>query len=152
MQVVPRGDHLAAALRDVLDALEVPELGAALESYVAAVRSATDAQAEEARDRLQAVPVPDARRHVIVVDPLEEVFAEDDAASRETLFTLLGGPWSLSNCQTRPSRSTVPSLRTRRRRWMVSAAASAGSSRARQVAPAHASAGLLPYRPPCGAR
>jgi len=35
-------------------------------------------------------------------------------------------------------------------RWIVSAAASAGSSRARQVALAHASAGL-PYRPPCGA-
>lgn len=27
-----------------------------------------------------------------------------------------------------------------------------GSSIARQVAPAHASAGALPYRPPCGAR
>jgi hypothetical protein len=27
VQVVPRGDHLAAALRDTVDALEVPELG-----------------------------------------------------------------------------------------------------------------------------
>jgi len=48
--------------------------------------------------------------------------------------------------------STVPSLRTRRRRWIVSAAASAGSSTARQVAPAQASAGAWPIRPPCDAR
>ena len=34
VQVVPRGDYLAAALSDTVDALEVPELGAAIDAYV----------------------------------------------------------------------------------------------------------------------
>jgi tetratricopeptide (TPR) repeat protein len=98
VQIVPRGDNLAAGLRGVADALEVPELGAVLDSYVTTVRGATDAQIAEARAGLRAVPIPDGRRRVVVVDPLEEVFAEVDAASRETLFSLLGGLWSLSWC------------------------------------------------------
>ena len=69
VQVVPRGDHLAAALRDVVDALEVPELGAAVDAYAATVRGATDAHVEDARARLRDVPVPDARRRIVVVDP-----------------------------------------------------------------------------------
>jgi type II secretory pathway predicted ATPase ExeA len=56
-QVVPRGDNLAAALRGIVDALEVPELGAAVDSYVATVRGAADAQIEEARALLRTVPV-----------------------------------------------------------------------------------------------
>jgi len=95
VQVVPRGGELAAALRATIGALEVPELEATLDQYVAAVRGATDAQIEEARARLRDVPAPDARRRVIVLDPLEEIFAEDDANARETLFCLLGGLWSL---------------------------------------------------------
>ncbi len=69
-----------------------------LDQYVAAVRGATDAQVEEARACLRAVPTPDACRRVVVVDPLEEIFAEDDADARETLFSLLGGLWSLPWC------------------------------------------------------
>lgn len=76
----------------------MPELGATLDQYVAAVRGATDAQIEKARARLRAAPTPDARRRVIVVDPLEEIFAEDDADARATLFSLLGGLWSLPWC------------------------------------------------------
>jgi pimeloyl-ACP methyl ester carboxylesterase len=98
VQVVPRGGDLAAALRATIDALEVPELGAAFDQYVAAARGATDAQIGEAGARLRAAPVPDARRRGVVVDPLEKIFAEDDAAACETLFCLLGGLWSLPWC------------------------------------------------------
>jgi hypothetical protein len=98
VRVVPRGGDLAAALRGTIDALEVPELGAAADSYLAAARGATDAQIEAARTRLRALPVPDARRRIVVVDPLEEVFAKDDATERDTLFYLLGGLWSLPWC------------------------------------------------------
>jgi len=97
-RVVPRGGDLVAALRATIDALEVPGLGATLDQYVAAVGGATDAEVEEARARLRAAPMPDARRRVVVVDPLEEIFAEDDADARETLFCLLGGLWSLPWC------------------------------------------------------
>jgi len=97
-RVVPRGGDLVAALRAAIDALEVPDLGATLDQYVAAVGGATDAEVEEARARLRAAAMPDARRRVVVVDPLEEIFAEDDADARETLFSLLGGLWSLPWC------------------------------------------------------
>jgi hypothetical protein len=98
VRVVPRGGDLVAALRGTIDALEVPELGAAADSYLVAARGATDAQIEAARTRLRALPVPDARRRIVVVDPLEEVFAKDDATERDTLFYLLGGLWSLPWC------------------------------------------------------
>ncbi|HEX8112952.1 MAG TPA: AAA family ATPase [Kofleriaceae bacterium] len=97
-QVVPRGGDLAAALRTTIDALEVPDLGAAFDEYLAVTDDVTDAQIEAARARLCAVPAPDLRRRVVVVDPLEEIFAQDDAASRARLFQLLGGLWSLPWC------------------------------------------------------
>jgi hypothetical protein len=98
VQVVSRGGALAPALRAAVDALEVPELGAALEQYATVVRGASDAEIEQARGLLYTVPVPDARRRIIVLDPLEEIFATDDADARETLFNLLGGLWSLPWC------------------------------------------------------
>lgn len=51
-----------------------------IDEYRDAVRDATDTQIEQARAQLR-----------VVVDPLEEIFADDDAAAREALFTLLGG-------------------------------------------------------------
>jgi tetratricopeptide (TPR) repeat protein len=98
IHVVPRGDCLADSLRQVADALEVPGLAPALDTYQAAAHDATDAQMEQARITLRALPVPDARRRVIVIDPLEEVFAEEDAEARQRLFALLGGLWSLPWC------------------------------------------------------
>src|SRR5262249_42114168 len=95
--IVPRGDLLADSLRQVADALEVPGLAPALDTYQAAVQGATDTQIEHARITLRALPVPDARRRVIVVDPLEEIFAQDDT-SRLRLFALLDGLWSLPWC------------------------------------------------------
>lgn len=98
VQVVSRGSALAPALRTAVDALEVPELAAALDQYVTVVRGASDTRIEQARALLRTVPLPDARRRVIVLDPLEEIFAEGDGASRETLFSLLAGLWSLPWC------------------------------------------------------
>jgi len=66
-----------------------------LDEYLAATDDVTDAQIEAARARLCSVPAPDPRRRVVVVDPLEEIFAQDDAAPRARLFHLLGGLWSL---------------------------------------------------------
>lgn len=98
MQVVPRGDRLASALRAVVAALEAPGLATALDGYVAEIRGATDAQVDAARARLAALAPPDPRRRVVVIDPLEEVFAEDDAGSRQALFTLLSGLWIVPWC------------------------------------------------------
>jgi RecA/RadA recombinase len=98
VQVVPRGGALGTALRAAVDALEVPELGAALHQYATVVHDASDAEIERARVLLHTVPVPDARRRIIVLDPLEEAFAGDDADARETLFSWLGGLWSLPWC------------------------------------------------------
>lgn len=98
VQVVPRGDRLARALRAVVDALEAPELGTSLDGYVAQIRGATHAQVEAARAGLAAMPPPDPRRRVVVIDPLEEVFAEDDTGSRQALFTLLSGLWIVPWC------------------------------------------------------
>lgn len=98
VQVVPRGDSLARALRATVDALEVPGLGAALDAYAAEIRGASADRVRQARDRLARVRFPDARRRVVVIDPLEEVFAEDDAAGCDLLFDLLSGLWSLEPC------------------------------------------------------
>jgi tetratricopeptide (TPR) repeat protein len=98
VQVVPRGGDLAAALRATIDALEVPKLGTALDHYVRTVPGATDAEIEHARTQLRATPIPDERRRVVVIDPLEEIFASDDADARETLLHLLSGLWSLPWC------------------------------------------------------
>lgn len=98
VQVVSRGGALAPALRAAVDALGIPELGAALDQYATVVRGASDAEIEQARALLYTVPVPDGRRRIIVLDPLEEIFATDDADARETLFDLLGGLWSLPWC------------------------------------------------------
>jgi tetratricopeptide (TPR) repeat protein len=98
VQVVPRGGELAVALRAMLDALELPQLGDAIDRYLRAVAGASDADIETARAALRATPVPDPRRRVVVIDPLEEVFADDDAAARDALFDLLGGLWSLPWC------------------------------------------------------
>jgi len=98
VQVVPRGGDLAAALRATVDALEVPRLGAALDRYLRAVPGATDAELASARTQLRATAVPDDRRRVVVIDPLEEIFASDDAGARATLFHLLSGLWSLPWC------------------------------------------------------
>src|SRR5262249_13220390 len=94
--------------------LDVPGLGAALDTYDTEVRGASDAQIEQARSTLRAIPVPDARRRVVVIDPLEEIFVGDDAEAgadddaeagvhpsaeaRTRLFALLGGLWSLPWC------------------------------------------------------
>jgi tetratricopeptide (TPR) repeat protein len=98
VQVVPRGGNLDAKLRETIDKLEVPDLGAAIDVYVTAIRGATDAEIEDARTVLRAVPVPDVRRRMIVVDPLEEIFAEHDPPARETLLGLLDGLWGLPWC------------------------------------------------------
>lgn len=98
IRVVPRGSSLAAGLRSTIDLLAVPELGAALDTYVTATRGATDVEIEDARTILRAVPVPDAQRRVVVVDPLEEIFAVGDDNARATLFSLLDGLWSLPWC------------------------------------------------------
>ncbi|HEX8115546.1 MAG TPA: TIR domain-containing protein, partial [Kofleriaceae bacterium] len=98
VRVVPRSDHLADSLRQVADELDVPDLGTALDSYQAAVVDATDATIDQARNALCALPVSDERRRIIVIDPLEEIFVEDDAEARVRLFTLLGGLWSLPWC------------------------------------------------------
>jgi len=44
------------------------------------------------------LPVPDARRRIVVIDPLEEIFADNDAVSHRKLFTLLGALWSAPWC------------------------------------------------------
>jgi hypothetical protein len=98
VQVVPRGGDLAVALRATVDVLEVPGLGAAVDRYLRAVPGATDAEIERARTQLRATPVPDDRRRVVVIDPLEEIFARDDAAARETLFHGVSGLWSVPWC------------------------------------------------------
>jgi len=98
VQVVPRGGDLAAALLATIDALEVPKLGAAFDRYLRAVPGATDAELEIARTQLRTTPLPDDRRRVVVIDPLEEIFASDDADARATLFHLLSGLWSLPWC------------------------------------------------------
>ncbi len=98
VQVVPRGGDLASAVRTTIDTLEVPGLGPALDHYRDAVRDATEAQIEEARTQLRTISVADARRRVVVVDPLEEIFAQDDPVARATLFAWLGGLWSLPWC------------------------------------------------------
>jgi len=98
VQIVSRRGALTPALRAAIDALDVPELGAALDQYVTVVRGASDARIEQARALLSTVPISDARRRVVVLDPLEEIFAEDDAVARETLFSLLRGLWSLPWC------------------------------------------------------
>jgi hypothetical protein len=98
VQVVSRGGALGTALRAAVEALEVPELGAALQQYATVVHGASDAEIERARVLLHTVPVPDARRRIIVLDPLEEVFAGDDADARETLFSWLADLWSLPWC------------------------------------------------------
>lgn len=98
VEVVPRGGDMVAAVRVTIDALDVPQLGCAIDDCVATVRGETDDQIEAARARLCAVPVPDARRRIVVIDPLEEIFAEDDATVRATLFRLLGALWSLPWC------------------------------------------------------
>jgi tetratricopeptide (TPR) repeat protein len=96
--LVPRGGDLVAALRATIDALEVPRLGAAIDRYLRAVPGATDAELEVARTRLRVTLVPDERRRVVVIDPLEEVFASDNPRARETLFHLLTGLWSVPWC------------------------------------------------------
>jgi hypothetical protein len=52
---------------------------------------------EAARAELRAAPAPDARRRVVVIDPLEEVFSASDGA-RTTVFQLLMGLWALPWC------------------------------------------------------
>jgi tetratricopeptide (TPR) repeat protein len=96
--MVPRGGALDVALCATVDALDVAGLGAALERYAHAVRDATGAQVEAARAQLRALSAPDARHRLVVVDPLEEVFTEDDPAVRAVVLALLSGLWSLPWC------------------------------------------------------
>jgi hypothetical protein len=98
VQVVGRGADLTTALRTSIDTLEVTGVGAALDDYLLAARGGSHTQIEHARARLANVTTPDARRRIVVIDPLEEVFAGDDATLRETLFHLLSGLWSLQWC------------------------------------------------------
>ena len=97
VQVVPRGRCLAPAVRGVVDRLEVPGLREALDGFAAAVCSGDDARIAAARSGLPGRPEGDARRRVVVVDPLEEVFAEAEDA-RDEAFALLAGLWSLGWC------------------------------------------------------
>jgi tetratricopeptide (TPR) repeat protein len=97
VQVVPRGRCLASAVRGVVDRLEVPGLREALDGFAAAVCSGDDARIAAARSGLPGRPEGDARRRVVVVDPLEEVFAEAEDA-RDEAFALLAGLWSLGWC------------------------------------------------------
>jgi hypothetical protein len=48
-----------------------------------------DVLLEASPQTLPAVAVADARRRVVVIDPLEKMFAQDDPAVRETLFAWL---------------------------------------------------------------
>jgi tetratricopeptide (TPR) repeat protein len=98
VRVVPRGGDLAAELRATIDTLEVPNLGRAIDDYVVAVQQASGNESTTVRAHLREATVPDARRRIIVVDPLEEIFAEDDATARAPLFSLLGALWSLPWC------------------------------------------------------
>lgn len=98
VHVVPRGGDLSIAVRGAIDALEVPDLGAAFDQYLVSASSSTDAQIEAARATLRAIPAPDPRRRLVVIDPLEEIFAEGDVGARGVLFALLGGLWSLPWC------------------------------------------------------
>lgn len=99
VRVVPRGGDLVAALRASIDALEVPGMGQALDDYLASVQGVTDARVAAARARLASTLVPpDPRRRILVVDPLEEIFADEESPRRAALFHLLGGLWSLRWC------------------------------------------------------
>jgi len=89
VRIVPRGGELAAALRATIDSLEVPGAGAAIDRFLA--DPGGDAE-------LAALAVPDPRRRVVVIDPLEEVFADDDPAARARLFQLATGLWRLPWC------------------------------------------------------
>jgi tetratricopeptide (TPR) repeat protein len=98
VRVVARGGKLAAALRATIDTLEVPDLGRAIDDHLAAVLQARGTEIMAVRARLRDAPAPDARRRIIVVDPLEEIFAEDGATARATLFGLLGALWTVPWC------------------------------------------------------
>jgi hypothetical protein len=98
VRVVPRGGDLAGALRQTIDALEVVGAGAAFDRYRAALHDAGGFECERARTGLRDTRVLDKRRRIVVIDPLEEIFAADDASARTALFQLLTGLWSLPWC------------------------------------------------------
>jgi tetratricopeptide (TPR) repeat protein len=98
VRVVPRGGDLAGGLRQTIDALEVVGAGAAFDRYQAALHDAGDFEYERARAGLRDARVLDTRRRIVVIDPLEEIFAADDASARTALFQLLTGLWSLPWC------------------------------------------------------
>jgi tetratricopeptide (TPR) repeat protein len=96
--VVKGHSDLQAALRAKLPSLEIDRLGAILDRYRGALGAASDAEVEQARAVLDEVVVPDPRHRIVVIDSLEAIFIDHDAAQRKTFFDLLGALWSRLWC------------------------------------------------------
>lgn len=97
-KVVESGGRLMSALHAAILALEFPGIDALLTKYLETAWGATDAELEQARLGLDEIIVPDARRRILVVDPLEEIFAEENTPWRTTFFHLLAALWSRPWC------------------------------------------------------
>jgi tetratricopeptide (TPR) repeat protein len=97
-KVVESGGRPVSALRAAIRALALPGADAVLTKYLKAARGATDAELERARGVLDEIRVPDPRRRILVVDPLEEIFAEENTTWRTLFFHLLAALWSRPWC------------------------------------------------------
>jgi hypothetical protein len=95
VRVMPRGGDLAVVLRDVVDTLEIPGAGPALDRYLTVVNRGGDI--EQARASLRDGLAADPRRRIVVVDPLEEIFGVEPEI-RATFLALLAGLWTISRC------------------------------------------------------
>ena len=98
VEVVAEDSDLISALRTSVAALQIDRLLAVLDDYVAAIGDATGLKVEQARTRFDAIVVPDPRRRILVVDPLEPVFIDHDKAKCRTFFHILGALWSRPWC------------------------------------------------------
>lgn len=98
VQVVPRGGDLVAALHAAIDGLGIPGAPAAFSEYLVALRGAGNLERQHAIAHLRHALAAEVPRRIVVIDPLEEIFADDDMARREMLFDLLRGLWNLSGC------------------------------------------------------
>ena len=74
--IVQRGGNAGHGAADHRRCARCPELGGELDHYCDLARNASDVQLEHVRTQLRAVSVPDGRRRIVVLDPLEELRRE----------------------------------------------------------------------------
>ncbi|HEU4732156.1 MAG TPA: CHAT domain-containing protein [Kofleriaceae bacterium] len=98
VEVIAEDSDPNSALRASAARLQIDRLPTILDDYVTASADAAGPEVEHARTRFDAIVVPDPRRRILVVDPLEPIFIDHDKAKRRRFFHALGALWSQPWC------------------------------------------------------